>query len=158
MTHAKWTAQAEHDIRAAEALEAAGHHEWACFTALQAAEKAEKAYFYALGMEPPLQRGREGHDLVKLSDGWPSSVRAAIPTLAEAQTRLNQHAENTRYPHHRGRGSAGTEYLAPHEDYGPADSRQAIEDARGIVGVCLKLAEEAKRFADGLGPVLAVGI
>jgi HEPN domain-containing protein len=121
--------------------------------ALQAAEKAEKAYFFALGMEAPFQRGKDGHDLIKLSDAWPSSVRAAIPELAEALARLNQHAENTRYPH-PGVSKARAPYLAPHEDYEPGDSKQALEDARAVVDVCVNLAAEAKRFADGLGLVL----
>lgn len=88
-----------------------------------------------------------------ISDAWPSSVRAAIPELAEALARLNQHAENTRYPH-PGVSKARAPYLAPHEDYEPGDSKQALEDARAVVDVCVNLAAEAKRFADGLGSVL----
>jgi HEPN domain-containing protein len=153
VNHFKWLGQAEQDVAAAAALKAAGHHEWACFVALQAAEKAQKAYFYALGMEPPFRQGRDGHDLIKLSGAWPESVRAALPALAQAQTRLNQHAEKTRYPQ---AGTAGP-VLAPHEDYRLDDSEQAIEDARAIVNVCKTLADEAHQFASGLGSVLPSG-
>ena len=104
-------------------------------------EKAEKAYFVALGMEPPLRRGKEGHDLVSLSSGWPDSVKVAesAPKLAEAQARLNQHAENTRYPHAK---SDSAEFVAPSEGYHRNDSQQAIDDARAVVEVCEKLADE----------------
>jgi hypothetical protein len=55
---------------------------------------------------------------------------------------------------HPGVSKARAPYLAPHEDYGPRGSKQALEDARAVVDVCVNLAAEAKRFADGLGLVL----
>ena len=153
MKYSKWIFQARHDLEAATVLAAGGFQEWACFVSLQAAEKAEKAYFVALGMEPPFRRGKEGHDLVSLSSGWPDSVKAAepAPKLAEAQARLNQHAENTRYPHAK---SDSEEFISPSEGYGGSDSRQAIDDARAVVEVCEKLADEGQRFASNLGEVL----
>ena len=153
MKYSKWILQARRDLEAATTLAASGFHEWACFISLQAAEKAEKAYFVALGMEPPLRRGKEGHDLVSLSSGWPDSVKVAepAPKLAEAQARLNQHAENTRYPHAK---SDSAEFIAPSEGYHRNDSQQAIDDARAVVEVCEKLADEGQRFASKLGEVL----
>lgn len=38
-----WLAQAERDLAQAESSRRQGHHEWACFAAQQAAEKAVKA-------------------------------------------------------------------------------------------------------------------
>jgi len=151
--YSKWVLQARRDLEAATLLAANGFHEWACFVSMQAAEKAEKAYFVALGMEPPFRRGKEGHDLVSLSSGWPDSVKAAepAPKLAEAQARLNQYAENTRYPHAK---SGSEDFISPSEDYGRNDSEQAIEDARAVVEVCEKLADEGQRFASKLGEVL----
>lgn len=92
MKYSKWIFQARGDLEVATVLAANGFHEWACFVSLQAAQKSEKAYFVALGMEPPFRRGNEGHDLVRLSTGWPDSVKEAepAPKLAEAQARLNQ--------------------------------------------------------------------
>ena len=110
----------------------------------------EKAYFYALEMEPPFQRGREGHDLVKLSESWPESVRSARPDLAEAQTRLNLFAENTRYPHLRV-SSPPNDYVSPHEDYGDPQSDLAIKHAEAIMEVCEKLVTAAANFALTLG-------
>jgi HEPN domain-containing protein len=149
-----WILQAKRDLLAAEAMAAQGFHEWCCFLCLQAAEKAEKAYFLALGMEPPFQRGKEGHDLVKLSNAWPDSVKAAAPAprLAAAQTRLNQFSEDTRYPHFARRGK--DVYMTPGDDFNYGDSEQALEDARAVVGVCEKLANEAHRFAAKLGEIL----
>jgi HEPN domain-containing protein len=151
--YSKWILQARRDLEAATVLAAGGFHEWACFVSPQAAEKAEKAYFVALGMEPPFRRGKEGHDLVSLSSGWPDSVKVAepAPRLAEAQARLNQHAENTRYPHAK---SDSEEFISPSEGYGRNDSQQAIDDARAVVEVCTKLADEGQRFASSLGEVL----
>ena len=153
MKYSKWIFQARRDLEAATVLAAGGFHEWACFVSLQAAEKAEKANFVALGMEPPFRRGKEGHDLVSLSSGWPDSVKVAepAPKLAEAQARLNQHAENTRYPHAK---SDSEEFISPSEGYGRNDSQQAIDDARAVVEVCAKLADEGQRFASSLGEVL----
>ena len=153
MKYSKWIFQARRDLEAAMNLAANGFHEWACFVSLQAAEKAEKAYFVALGMEPPFRRGKEGHDLVSLSRGWPDSVWAAepAPKLAEAQARLNQHAENTRYPHAK---SDSEDFISPSEGYGRIESQQAMDDARAVVDVCEKLADEGQRFASNLGEVL----
>lgn len=46
-----WMAQAERDLAHARDAQAAGRHEWACFAAQQAAEKAVKALHLALGQE-----------------------------------------------------------------------------------------------------------
>ncbi len=44
-----WLAQARADLAAAEDSAATGHHEWACFQAQQAGEKALEALLYARG-------------------------------------------------------------------------------------------------------------
>ena len=153
MNHGKWLSQAERDLAAAEVLHTEGHPEWACFLVGQAAEKVVKAYSYALGMDPPFRQGREGHDLVRLAKAWPASVRAVTLDLAQAQARLTQHAEDARYP--REVATRGGEYLAPHEVYGESASAQAIQDARGVMVVCEKLAVEGRRFAETVGVVVA---
>ena len=45
----RWLRQAESDLQAARDSFLAGHHEWACFQAQQAAEKALKALLYQQG-------------------------------------------------------------------------------------------------------------
>ena len=46
-----WFAQAEHDLRLAAVAQQAGSHEWACFAAQQAAEKAVKGLHLHQGQE-----------------------------------------------------------------------------------------------------------
>jgi HEPN domain-containing protein len=46
-----WLAQAERDLEQAEASQRDGRHEWACFAAQQAAEKAVQALHLARGQE-----------------------------------------------------------------------------------------------------------
>ncbi|GGM97869.1 hypothetical protein GCM10007092_09440 [Thermus composti] len=46
-----WLLQAEKDLEMAEIAKGAGRHEWACFAAQQAAEKAVKALHLHLGQE-----------------------------------------------------------------------------------------------------------
>ena len=46
-----WFRQAEHDLQHARSARGAGDHDWACFAAQQAAEKAVKALHQARGQE-----------------------------------------------------------------------------------------------------------
>ena len=46
-----WINQAERDLEQAEDSRRAGRHEWVCFAAQQAAEKALEAFLYAHGEE-----------------------------------------------------------------------------------------------------------
>lgn len=46
-----WLKQAVRDLEQAEDCQKAGRHEWACFVAQQAAEKAVKALHLHLGQE-----------------------------------------------------------------------------------------------------------
>lgn len=46
-----WLRQAEHDLELAGIAARAGRHEWACFAAQQAAEKAVEALHLHLGQE-----------------------------------------------------------------------------------------------------------
>ncbi len=46
-----WLKQADYDLELAHLAAGAGRHEWACFAAQQAAEKAVKAVHLSLGQE-----------------------------------------------------------------------------------------------------------
>jgi len=76
-------------------------------------------------------------------------LQQAKRDLAEAQTRLNLFAENTRYPHLR--VSPPNDYVSPHEDYGDPQSDLAIKHAEAIMEVCEKLVTAAANFALTLG-------
>lgn len=55
-----WLAQAERDLEQAEHSRGAGRHEWACFAAQQAAEKAVNVLHLSHGQEA------HGHVVAKL--------------------------------------------------------------------------------------------
>lgn len=137
---AVWLRQARRDLAAADSLHATGHHEWACFCALQAAEKAQKAIYHALEIDPPRVQGRPGHDLNLLAKGWGSGVNAQ-PELATAQSYLNQLSESTRYPQ-----PVHGRYVAPCDIYRETDSEKAIVHARKLVEFCEPLARKAATF------------
>lgn len=114
---ADWLSQAEHDLDHARTARAAAHHEWACFAAHQAAEKAVKALHYRRLVEA---RGHSVRALLEALDPAPSA------DLVERARTLDSFYIPTRYPNGHASG-------APHVNYGERQSRQAIEDAEAVV-------------------------
>ncbi len=114
-----WFAQAERDLAHAELSRQAGHHEWACFAAQQAADKAIKAVH--------LRHGQEawGHVVRVLLEDLPPSVGASDELLDRARV-LDSFYIPTRYANGHPAG-------APRDHYGDLQSREAIEHARSIV-------------------------
>ncbi len=117
-----WLRQAERDLEQAEDSRRAGRHEWACFAAHQAAEKAVKGLH--------LSRGQEawGHVVATLLTELPASV-APPSLLVEKAKVLDNFYVPARYPNGHPAG-------APFEHYGPLQSEEAIGHAREIVGHC----------------------
>jgi len=116
-----WFRQAERDLEQAEDSRAAGRHEWACFAAHQAAEKAAKAVHLACGQEA------WGHVVAKLLVELPA--RLAVPQeLVDKAKVLDNFYVPARYPNGHAEG-------APFEHYGPLQSQEAIAYAREIVGL-----------------------
>ena len=114
---ADWFAQAERDLEHARAARDGGRHEWACFAAQQAAEKAAKALH--------LRRGQEawGHMVAKLLAELP----APAPTdLVDKGKVLDNFYVPSRYPNGHPAG-------APFEHFGPIQSEQAIRYAGEIL-------------------------
>ncbi len=101
-----WWKQARHDLEHASAARGEGRHDWACFAAHQAAEKAVKALHLAHGQEA---RGRA---IVRLLADLPE-----VPPdeLVEAAITLDSFYIPARYPN-------GHEEGAPFEHYGPIHS------------------------------------
>jgi HEPN domain-containing protein len=114
-----WFRQAEHDCRHARTAAAAGDHDWACFAAQQAAEKALKALAERRGGEA------WGHSLLALV-GALGEVEPEIASLREAAIRLDRYYIQTRYPN-------GFDAGAPADYFLEADSRQAIVDAESVI-------------------------
>jgi HEPN domain-containing protein len=113
-----WLNQARRDLEQAEDSSRAGRHEWACFAAHQAAEKAVKALH--------LHRGQEawGHVVATLLRELPESL--PVPKeLVEKGRVLDNFYIPSRYPNSHPAG-------APFEHYGPIQSEEAIRYAREI--------------------------
>lgn len=114
-----WFSQAGRDLEQAASSREAGRHEWACFAAHQAAEKAVKALH--------LSRGQEawGHVVVRLLVELPHEVKPADDLIERARV-LDTFYIPTRYPDSHPGG-------APFEHYGPLQSEQALEYANQIL-------------------------
>ena len=114
-----WLSQGRRDIEQAEDSRRAGRHEWACFAAHQAAEKAIKALHLHLGQEA------WGHVLAKLLVELPETVSVAEDLVEEGRV-LDNFYIPTRYPNSHAAG-------APFEHYGPLQSEEAIRYAGEII-------------------------
>lgn len=112
-----WFAQAERDLEHARAAQREGRHEWACFAAHQAAEKAVKALH--------LRKGQEawGHVVARLLAELPVTVPADLPDKAKV---LDAFYVPTRYPNGHPEG-------APFEHFGRLQSDEAIRHAGEIL-------------------------
>lgn len=112
-----WLAQAERDLEQAVASREEGRHEWACFAAQQAAEKAVKA------LHLHFQQEAWGHVVARLLRELPV---AADPALVEKAKVLDNFYVGTRYPNGHPEGP-------PFEHYGEIQSREAIGHAGEIL-------------------------
>lgn len=114
-----WLNQAERDLEQAQASRDAERHEWACFAAQQAAEKAVKALHLARGQEA------WGQVVARLLAELPQSVSAPDNLRQKARV-LDNFYIPTRYPNNQAEG-------APFEHYGPLQSEEALCYAREII-------------------------
>ena len=118
-----WLWQAERDLNHARNSRAAGDHEWTCFAAQQAAEKALKAVYQSKHMEG------WGHTLIKLAENLKSHISRIPEKIMDASRRLDRHYIPTRYPNGFATG-------APGQFYDKKDSDEAIEYAAIIIEFC----------------------
>ena len=112
-----WLDQALHDLEHAQAAQAANRHDWACFAAQQAAEKAVRVLYVQL------EREASGHIVAKLLDELPMPVPS---DLIERGKVLDTFYVPTRYPTAHVAG-------APFQHYGPLQSGPALEHASAII-------------------------
>ena len=112
-----WLAQAERDLEQAKASQEDGRHEWACFAAQQAAEKAVKSLHHFFHQEA------WGYIVARLLQELP-----VVPPeqLIEKAKVLDNFYVPTRYANGHPEG-------APFEHYGTIQSREAIHYAREII-------------------------
>ena len=114
-----WLNQATRDLDQAEDSRKAGRHEWACFAAQQAAEKAVKALHLHLGQEA------WGHVISKLLSELPETVSPSQDLIEKGRV-LDNFYIPARYPNSHPEG-------APFEHYGLLQSKEAISYAREII-------------------------
>jgi HEPN domain-containing protein len=114
-----WLNQAFRDIEQAVDSQKSERHEWACFAAHQAAEKAVKALHLYLKQEA------WGHVIAQLLRELPDNIPLP-PDLIEKGQVLDNFYIPTRYPNGHPQGS-------PFDHYGPIQSNQAIEYASEII-------------------------
>lgn len=112
-----WFRQAERDLEQARASRKQDRHEWACFAAQQAAEKAVKALHLTKGQEA------WGHMVAFLLQELPGEMDS---TLIEKGRVLDNFYVGTRYPDSHPSGS-------PFEHYGPLQSEDALSYASEIL-------------------------
>ena len=127
-----WLAQAERDMRLAAEARQGGFHEWACFAAHQAAEKAVKALHLAYGQEA------WGHTVATLLSSLPLEVPAGLVDRGKV---LDNFYIPTRYANGHASG-------APFEHYGAIQS----EDALRYAGEILEFVRAAMAGPQDRGP------
>lgn len=114
-----WWKQAQRDLTHAEAARDEDRHEWACFAAQQAAEKAVKALHLSHHQEA------WGHMVARLLEELPSSID--VPSgLGERAQVLDNFYIPARSPDSHPEG-------APFEHFGSLQSQTALDHARAIL-------------------------
>mgnify|MGYP006308297029 FL=1 len=117
----RWLQQARSDLEASKDSRAAGHYEWACFQAQQAAEKGIKAIWFHHAYDP------WGHSLIKLLRDFPDAeVRERLEDLADSAKLLDKLYIPTRYPN-------GLPDATPGEVYTRSEAETASETAKTII-------------------------
>lgn len=116
---ADWLRQAEADLEHARYSLAGDDHDWACFAAHQAAEKAARAAHAALGQKA------WGHVVTELLEALRPAVPAIDATLLDRARALDKLYIPTRYPN----GLAGG---APTDFYTCAEAERAIATAEAV--------------------------
>ncbi len=114
-----WLNQALRDLEQAEDSRQAGRHEWACFAAQQAAEKAVRALHLHMGQEA------WGHVVAMLLRELPEAVY-----VPEGLVEKGRVLDNFYIPP---RDSSSHPEGAPFEHYGPLQSEEATRYAREII-------------------------
>ncbi len=97
-----------------------GHHEWACFAAQQAAEKALKAVHGARGQDA------WGHSVTELLDALVAGELSIDEAMLDRGRALDKLYVPTRYPN-------GLPAGAPTDYYTRSEAERAITDAEAII-------------------------
>lgn len=117
-----WIDQAEGDLEHARSDMEHGFHNWACFSAQQASEKAIKAVFQKMGAEA------WGHSVADLL-GELAKKHPVSEQLIDIALELDKAYIPTRYPNALPSG-------APRNRFTKEEARRLIEYAAEIIGFC----------------------
>jgi len=117
-----WFEQGERDLRHAHNARASGDHEWACFAAQQAAEKAVRGVILAHAGQP------WGHSVFALVRALPAAVAAPAAVLDAARD-LDKLYITARFPN-------GFDQGKPGDYFTDKDAGDAIERAESVVAFC----------------------
>ncbi|MBI5970647.1 MAG: HEPN domain-containing protein [Deltaproteobacteria bacterium] len=119
---ADWIKQSKRDLEKARLDIEHSYHEWACFTAQQAGEKAVKAVYQALNMSV------RGHSIVKMLEGLKERMDVAEGILHAGRV-LDRYYIESRYPNGFPSGS-------PHEYFDGKIAEEALDAAGEIYRFC----------------------
>lgn len=123
---ADWMRQAKRDLASARSQREAGFHEWACFVAQQAAEKALKAVYQRRAAEA---WGHSLHDLLRgLHEGTDVPDEVAGSALS-----LDKLYIISRYPNGWPSGSPGDSLTKRDADAAISDSERIIQFCSGLL-------------------------
>ena len=125
--HSDWLRQGDADLRLARHAREGAAHDWACFAAQQAAEKALKAVLMSRGADA------WGHTVTALL-GIVTGNDVAEELVVCAKT-LDKHYIPTRYPN-------GLDAGAPTDFYTNKDSDDAIACAERLIGFARRQVEQ----------------
>ena len=120
----RWYEQAVDDLEAASALLVASKYAQTCFYSQQAGEKALKAVWYFLDLDP------WGHSCARLIQKLPEDKQAPFTAIVETALALDKLYIPTRYP------DALAE-LTPAEAFTQKEGKSAIASAQEILD-CVK--------------------
>ena len=123
---ADWLEQAIRDLEQAEASRRDGRHEWACFAAEQAAEKAVRAVHLSLAQDA------RGQVVARPLGELPVDVPADLVEKAKV---LNGFYIPTRYANSHAEGPPFEHFGVLHRDEALRYAREIIEFARPYVAV-----------------------
>jgi len=117
----RWMSQAQSDVDAARDSARARRFEWACFQAQQAAEKAMKACWFRLDLDP------WGHSVARLVEALPHDlVGDRFAAAREPARHLDKLYIPTRYPN-------GLPEMTPAEAYTATEAANAIAAAETVL-------------------------
>ena len=119
---ADWFGQAERDLAHARHAREDGDHEWACFAAQQAAEKAVKAVILVHGGAP------WGHSVLTLVRSLPEEAPAP-EEIRDFARQLDKLYVPTRHPN-------GFDQGKPGDYFTETDASLAIEQAEAVLAFC----------------------